>query len=166
MHPVFNQEKLTAAKVIAKGLAASPGAATGKIVFTAEDAVRKHDEGEKDLILVRLETSPEDIDGMNVCHGVLTLRGGMTSHAAVVARGMGTCCVSGCDGVSINEKEKIFTDSEGNVYHEGDYISLDGSTGNVYGERIETEEPSISGNFEKLMNWADQYRPVSYTHLI
>ena len=160
LHPVFNQEKLTAAKVIAKGLAASPGAATGKIVFTAEDAVRKHDEGEKDLILVRLETSPEDIDGMNVCHGVLTLRGGMTSHAAVVARGMGTCCVSGCDGVSINEKEKIFTDSEGNVYHEGDYISLDGSTGNVYGERIETEEPSISGNFEKLMNWADQYRQM------
>ena len=160
LHPVFNGEKLAAAKVIAKGLAASPGAATGKVVFTAEDAVNKHNAGEKDLILVRLETSPEDIDGMNVCHGVLTLRGGMTSHAAVVARGMGTCCVSGCDGVSINEEEKTFTDSEGRVYHEGDYISLDGSTGNVYGEKIETEEPSISGNFEKLMNWADQYRQM------
>ena len=160
LHPVFNEEKLKAAKVIAKGLAASPGAATGKVVFTAEEAVKQHDAGEKDLILVRLETSPEDIDGMNVCHGVLTLRGGMTSHAAVVARGMGTCCVSGCDGVSINEEEKTFTDTEGNVYHEGDYISLDGSTGNVYGEKIETEEPSISGNFEKLMNWADQYRQM------
>ena len=122
LHPVFNEEKLKAAKVIAKGLAASPGAATGKVVFTAEEAVKQHDAGEKDLILVRLETSPEDIDGMNVCHGVLTLRGGMTSHAAVVARGMGTCCVSGCDGVSINEEEKTFTDTEGNVYHEGDYI--------------------------------------------
>ena len=160
LHPIFNNESLEKATVIAKGLAASPGAATGKIVFSAEDAVKQHDAGEKDLILVRLETSPEDIDGMTVCHGILTLRGGMTSHAAVVARGMGTCCVSGCDGIVIDEEAKTFTDSTGRVYHEGDYISLDGSTGNVYGEKIETVDTTISGNFEKLMGWADQYRQM------
>ena len=159
LHPQFDAAALKAATPIGKGLGASPGAACGKIVFTAEDAEAWNERGEK-VVLVRLETSPEDITGMKASQGILTVRGGMTSHAAVVARGMGTCCVSGCDGVSINEKEKIFTDSEGNVYHEGDYISLDGSTGNVYGERIETEEPSISGNFEKLMNWADQYRQM------
>ena len=108
MHPNFDKEKLKYARQIAQGLAASPGAATGKVVFSAEKAVQLHEAGEKELILVRLETSANDIDGMNVCKGILTVRGGMTSHAAVVARGMGTCCVSGCDGVSINEKEKIF----------------------------------------------------------
>ena len=106
LHPNFDPEKLKQAKPIAQGLAASPGAATGKVVFTAEEALEKHNAGEKDLILVRLETSPEDIDGMHVCHGILTVRGGMTSHAAVVARGMGTCCVSGCSEISVNEAEK------------------------------------------------------------
>ena len=159
LHPNFDQEKLKKAKVIAKGLAASPGAATGKVVFTAEDALEKHNNGEKDLILVRLETSPEDIDGMNVCHGILTVRGGMTSHAAVVARGMGTCCVSGCSEVSVNEEEKTFT-VNGNLYHEGDWISLDGTTGNVYGERIDTVNAEVTGNFAKFMEWADKYRQM------
>ena len=158
LHPNFNMESLKEAKEIATGLAASPGAATGKVVFTAEEAVKKHEEGEKDLILVRLETSPEDIEGMNVCSGVLTVRGGMTSHAAVVARGMGTCCVSGCGEITVNEEEKFFKDNQGNIYHEGDYISLDGSTGKVYGTKIETEEPSLSGNLATLMQWADKYR--------
>lgn len=159
LHPNFDQEKLKKAKVIAKGLAASPGAATGKVVFTAEDALEKHNNGEKDLILVRLETSPEDIDGMNVCHGILTVRGGMTSHAAVVARGMGTCCVSGCSDVSVNEEEKTFT-VNGNLYHEGDWISLDGTTGNVYGEKIDTVNAEVTGNFAKFMEWADRYRQM------
>ena len=159
LHPNFDQEKLKKAKVIAKGLAASPGAATGKVVFTAEDALEKHNDGEKDLILVRLETSPEDIDGMNVCHGILTVRGGMTSHAAVVARGMGTCCVSGCSDVSVNEEEKTFT-VNGNLYHEGDWISLDGTTGNVYGEKIDTVNAEVTGNFAKFMEWADKYRQM------
>ena len=159
LHPNFDQEKLKKAKVIAKGLAASPGAATGKVVFTAEDALEKHNNGEKDLILVRLETSPEDIDGMNVCHGILTVRGGMTSHAAVVARGMGTCCVSGCSDVSVNEEEKTFT-VNGNTYHEGDWISLDGTTGNVYGEKIDTVNAEVTGNFAKFMEWADRYRQM------
>ena len=159
LHPNFDQEKLKKAKVIAKGLAASPGAATGKVVFTAEDALEKHNNGEKDLILVRLETSPEDIDGMNVCHGILTVRGGMTSHAAVVARGMGTCCVSGCSDVSVNEEEKTFT-VNGNLYHEGDWISLDGTTGNVYGEKIDTVNAEVTGNFAKFMEWADKYRQM------
>ena len=136
------------------------GAATGKVVFSAEEAVEKHKAGEKDLVLVRLETSPEDIEGMNVCNGVLTVRGGMTSHAAVVARGMGTCCVSGCGEITVNEEEKYFKDAKGNVYKEGDYISLDGSTGKVYGTKIETEEPSLSGNLAKLMEWADEYRKL------
>ena len=160
LHPNFNMEKLKAATPITTGLAASPGAATGKIVFTAEDAVAKHDAGEKDLILVRLETSPEDIEGMNVCNGVLTVRGGMTSHAAVVARGMGTCCVSGCGELVVNEEEKYFQDATGKKYFEGEYISLDGSTGNVYGERIETVEAEVTGNLATLMGWADRYRQL------
>lgn len=159
LHPNFNPEKLKNGKIIAKGLPASPGAAAGKIVFSAERAVELKEQGEKDLILVRLETSPEDIDGMNVCRGILTLRGGMTSHAAVVARGMGRCCVSGCSELSIKEEEKTFTViADGTTYREGDYISLDGSTGNVYGEKIETVDATISGNFAKLMAWADNYR--------
>ena len=159
LHPNFDQNKLKEAKVIAKGLAASPGAATGKVVFTAEDALEKFNNGEKDLILVRLETSPEDIDGMNVCHGILTVRGGMTSHAAVVARGMGTCCVSGCSEINVNEEERIFS-INGNVYREGDWISLDGTTGNVYGEKIDTVNAEVSGNFAKFMEWADKYRQM------
>ena len=160
LHPNFDSEKLKAAKVVAKGLAASPGAATGKVVFTADRAVEMHEAGEKDLILVRLETSPEDIDGMNVCHGVLTVRGGMTSHAAVVARGMGTCCVAGCGDINVNEEEKYFTLPDGRKVTEGEWISLDGSTGNVYGERIDTVPASVSGNFATLMGWADQYRQL------
>ena len=159
LHPNFDGEKLKQAKPIAKGLAASPGAATGKVVFTAEDALTKHEAGEKDLILVRLETSPEDIDGMHVCHGILTVRGGMTSHAAVVARGMGTCCVSGCSEISVNEEARTFT-VNGNTYHEGDWISLDGTTGNVYGEKIDTVTATVSGNFAKFMEWADRYRQM------
>lgn len=158
LHPNFDQEKLKQAKIIAKGLAASPGAATGKIVFTAEKAVELHEAGEKDLILVRLETSPEDIDGMNVCRGALTVRGGMTSHAAVVARGMGICCVAGCSDLVVNEQEKFFMLPDGTKYTEGMYISLDGSTGNVYGEKIDTVDATVSGNFAELMGWADQYR--------
>ncbi len=160
LHPNFDQAKLKAAKPVAKGLAASPGAATGKVVFTADRAVEMHEAGEKDLILVRLETSPEDIDGMNVCHGILTVRGGMTSHAAVVARGMGTCCVAGCGELIVDEEAKKFKDPQGNVYHEGDYISLDGSTGNVYGEKIDTVDATVSGDFAKLMGWADSYRQM------
>ena len=159
LHPNFDTEKLKAAHPIAKGLAASPGAATGKVVFTADDALAKHEKGEKDLILVRLETSPEDIDGMHVCHGILTVRGGMTSHAAVVARGMGTCCVSGCSEVSVDEESKTFTVG-GKIYKEGDWISLDGSTGNVYGEKIDTVTATVSGNFAKFMDWADRYRQM------
>ena len=160
LHPNFDSEKLKEATPIATGLAASPGAATGKVVFTAERAVELHNQGEKDLILVRLETSPEDIDGMNVCHGVLTVRGGMTSHAAVVARGMGTCCVAGCGDILVSEEDKTFTLANGNKYHEGDWISLDGSTGKVYGEKIDTVEASVSGNFAKFMGWADSYRQM------
>ncbi len=160
LHPNFDSAKLKAAKPVAKGLAASPGAATGKVIFTADRAVEMHEAGEKNLILVRLETSPEDIDGMNVCHGILTVRGGMTSHAAVVARGMGTCCVAGCGELVVNEEEKYFVDPQGNKYYEGDYISLDGSTGNVYGEKIDTVDASVSGDFAKLMGWADQYRQM------
>lgn len=159
LHPNFDETKLKEATPIVTGLAASPGAATGKVVFTAERAVELHEQGEKDLILVRLETSPEDIDGMHVCHGVLTVRGGMTSHAAVVARGMGTCCVAGCGEIVVNEEEKYFTVKE-NKYHEGDWISLDGSTGNVYGEKIETVDAQVSGNFAKFMGWSDKYRQM------
>ena len=160
LHPSFNVQKLKIAKVIAKGLAASPGAATGKVVFTAERAKELAEAGEKDLILVRLETSPEDIEGMVVCNGVLTARGGMTSHAAVVARGMGTCCVAGCGELLVDEQQKVFYIHDGRAFHEGDYISLDGATGNVYGEKIETEEASVSGNFATFMGWADSYRKL------
>ena len=159
LHPNFDQEKLNQTTPITKGLAASPGAATGKVVFTAEEALAKHEAGEKDLILVRLETSPEDIDGMQVCHGILTVRGGMTSHAAVVARGMGTCCVSGCSEISVDEEAKTFSVA-GKTFKEGDWISLDGSTGNVYGERIDTVTATVTGNFAKFMEWADRYRQM------
>ncbi len=160
LHPNFDQAALKAAKVVAKGLAASPGASAGKVVFTAERAVELHEQGEKELVLVRLETSPEDIEGMVVCSGVLTVRGGMTSHAAVVARGMGTCCVAGCGDIIVNEEEKYFTLPDGRKVHEGEYISLDGSTGNVYGEKVKTVEAAVSGNFATLMGWADQYRQL------
>ena len=157
LHPMFNTEALKNGEVIATGLAASPGAGAGKIYFTAEDVTEHSKMGEK-TILVRLETSPEDIEGMNHAEGILTIRGGMTSHAAVVARGMGRCCVSGCGELSINEEEKTLTTKSGKVYHEGDEISLDGSTGKVYDGIIKTEEPSISGDFETFMAWADEVR--------
>jgi len=160
LHPMFDQDSLNNAKCVAEGLAASPGAATGKIAFTAEDVIRMHNDGEKDIILVRLETSPEDIEGMNLAHGVLTLRGGMTSHAAVVARGMGTCCVSGCGDLVIDEEKKTLTLKDGRILKEGDYISLDGSTGKVYAEQIKTVDASITGNFETFMEWADEYRTL------
>ena len=160
LHPNFDQKALKAATPVAKGLAASPGAATGKIYFTAEDVIEAHKNGEKDILLVRLETSPEDIEGMNLAHGVLTIRGGMTSHAAVVARGMGTCCVSGCGELRIDEEKKTVTTKDGKVYKEGDWMSLDGSTGNVYGEQIKTVEPSITGDFETFMSWADRARKL------
>ena len=160
LHPNFDDASLKAAKVIATGLAASPGAATGKLCFTAEDVIKMHEAGEKDLILARLETSPEDIEGMNLAHGILTVRGGMTSHAAVVARGMGTCCVSGCGDIIVDEENKTLKLKNGTTFHEGDYISLDGSTGNVYGEQIKTVEPEISGNFETIMEWADATRKL------
>ena len=158
LHPNFDSESLKNGKVIAKGLAASPGAATGKIYFTAGDVVAAKENGEKDVLLVRLETSPEDIEGMNSANGILTVRGGMTSHAAVVARGMGRCCVCGCGELLINEEDKTLTTKDGTVYKEGDFMSLDGSTGNVYGEEIKTVEPEISGDFETFMNWADSVR--------
>ncbi len=160
LHPMFDNASLKAAKCVAEGLAASPGAATGHIAFTAEDVIRMHKDGVKDIILVRLETSPEDIEGMNLAHGVLTLRGGMTSHAAVVARGMGTCCVSGCSNLVIDEEKKTLTLKDGRILKEGDYISLDGSTGKVYAEQVKTVDASITGNFETFMEWADQYRTL------
>ncbi len=156
LHPTFDQKALKAAKPIGKGLPASPGAGAGKIVFTAEDAKAQAALGEK-VILVRLETSPEDIEGMVAAQGVLTVRGGMTSHAAVVARGMGRCCVSGCETIKMNEEEKTFV-LDGKTYKEGDYISLDGSTGNIYGENIPTVQPEISGEFATFMGWADKVR--------
>ena len=160
LHPNFDTESLKNGSVIATGLAASPGAATGKLYFTAEDVLNAYKNDEKDIVLARLETSPEDIEGMNIAHGVLTIRGGMTSHAAVVARGMGTCCICGCGELIIDEINKTLTTKDGKVMHEGDWISLDGSTGNVYGERIKTVEPSISGDFETFMNWADNTRKL------
>lgn len=160
LHPMFDSSALKAATVVAKGLAASPGAATGKIYFTAEDVIEASKNGETDILLVRLETSPEDIEGMNIAHGILTIRGGMTSHAAVVARGMGTCCVSGCGELRIDEEAKTVTTKDGTTYKEGDWMSLDGSTGNVYGEQIATREPEISGNFETFMSWADEVRTL------
>ena len=156
LHLTFDEKALKAAKVIGNALPASPGAAAGKVYFTAEDAKNAVARGER-VILVRLETSPEDIEGMAVAQGILTVRGGMTSHAAVVARGMGTCCVSGCGEIQIDEESKCFT-LAGITYHEGDYISLDGSTGNIYGEEIATVEPEITGDFETLMGWADKVR--------
>ena len=160
LHPTFDAAALKKAKPIAKGLPASPGAATGKIYFTADDAARAYENGEKQVILVRVETSPEDIEGMHVSQGILTGRGGMTSHAAVVARGMGTCCVAGCSEIKIDEEKKIFTDKEGNVYKEGDWISLDGSTGYVYAGQLPTVEPEITGYFSTFMEWADEIRTL------
>ncbi len=160
LHPQFDSVALKQAKPVAQALAASPGAACGKIVFTAEDVCDwVKNKGEKKVILVRLETSPEDIEGMHFAQGILTVRGGMTSHAAVVARGMGTCCVSGCGEIKINEEKKEFT-LAGKTYKEGDWISLDGSTGNIYGEAIKTVDASLSGNFGRLMAWADKYRAL------
>ena len=156
LHPQFNAEALKNATVITKGLAASPGAACGQIVFSAEDAKKEHAAGKK-VVLVRLETSPEDIEGMAVAEGVLTVRGGMTSHAAVVARGMGECCVSGCGDIKIDYDSKTFTLND-KTYHEFDWISLDGTTGCVYGEAIQTEPASISGYFKRFMDWADERR--------
>jgi pyruvate,orthophosphate dikinase len=158
LHPQFDAKALKAAAVIGQALPASPGAACGKIVFTAEDAVALGEKGEK-VILVRLETSPEDIEGMHYAQGILTVRGGMTSHAAVVARGMGTCCVSGCGEIKMDEESKCFTLS-GKTYKEGDYISLDGSTGKIYGEAIPTVPASISGYFGRIMELADKYRTL------
>ena len=163
LHPQFDAKALKAAKVIGKGLAASPGAACGKVVFTAEDAKEWDAKGEK-IILVRLETSPEDIEGMAVAQGILTVRGGMTSHAAVVARGMGTCCVSGCGEIVVDYDAKKFT-LDGKTYNEGDYISIDGSTGNIYGEAVPTTEAAISGDFDRFMKWADKERKLQvYTN--
>lgn len=157
LHPMFDNDALKKATPIAKGLAASPGAGTGRIYFTASDVSAAKKRGEETL-LVRLETSPEDIQGMNDANGILTVRGGMTSHAAVVARGMGRCCVSGCGELIIDEENKTLKTKDGKVFKEGDYLSIDGSTGNVYGEEIKTVEATISGDFETFMNWADSTR--------
>ncbi len=156
LHPQFDAAALKAAAPVGKGLGASPGAACGKIVFSAEDAVEWHDRGEK-VVLVRLETSPEDITGMKASQGILTVRGGMTSHAAVVARGMGTCCVSGCGDIAMDEENKKFT-LAGKEYHEGDPISIDGTTGNIYDGIIPTVDATIAGEFGRIMDWADKYR--------
>ena len=157
LHPMFDATSLKETKVVATGLAASPGAGCGKIYFTAEDVSKAKARGEKTL-LVRLETSPEDIQGMNDAEGILTIRGGMTSHAAVVARGMGRCCVSGCGALKIDEEAKTLITPDGTVYKEGDYMSIDGSTGNVYGTQVKTVEPDISGDFGLFMSWADEVR--------
>lgn len=159
LHPKFDVEALKNAKVIAKGLAASPGAGTGKIYFNSIDCENAKAKGEATL-LVRLETSPEDIKGMTSSNGILTIRGGMTSHAAVVARGMGKCCVSGCSDLIIDEDNKTLTTPDGIIFKEGDYLSLDGSTGYVYGEQVKTVAPDISGNFEAFMAWADSIRTL------
>ena len=159
LHPNFDSVELKNANVIAKGLPASPGAACGKVYFTAEDAKEAHEDRGEKVVLVRLETSPEDIEGMIAAEGILTVRGGMTSHAAVVARGMGTCCVAGCGDLKVNEEAKTF-EASGVIYHEGDYISIDGSTGNVYAGAIKTVEPEISGYFGILMGWADGIRSL------
>lgn len=156
LHPTFNADALKRMKPLAKGLPASPGAASGKIYFTAEAAVEAAKKGDK-VILVRLETSPEDIEGMIEAQGILTARGGMTSHAAVVARGMGKCCVAGCEAIKVNEQSRKFIVDD-KTFNEGDYISLDGSTGNVYEGIIETHEPELSGHFGQLMEWADEIR--------
>ncbi|WFR56596.1 pyruvate, phosphate dikinase [Anaerocolumna sp. AGMB13025] len=158
LHPGFDVKALKAAAPVGKALPASPGAAAGKVYFTAEDAKNHHEKGER-VILVRLETSPEDIEGMHAAEGILTVRGGMTSHAAVVARGMGTACVSGCGEIVIDEAAKVFTIA-GQTVKEGDYISLDGSTGNIYIGDIPTVEAAISGNFDRIMTWADEIRTL------
>ena len=158
LHPQFDAATLKAATPLGKGLGASPGAACGKIVFTAEDAEAWSARGEK-VVLVRLETSPEDITGMKVSQGILTVRGGMTSHAAVVARGMGTCCVSGCGDIAMDEENKKFT-LAGKEFHEGDYISIDGTTGNIYDGEIKTVDAKIAGTFSRVMAWADKYRTL------
>ena len=160
LHPTFNAAALKAGEVIGSALPASPGAAAGKVYFTADEAkaAGKGGRGER-VILVRLETSPEDIEGMHAAEGILTVRGGMTSHAAVVARGMGTCCVSGCGDIKIDEEAKVF-ELGGYTFHEGDYISLDGSTGKIYKGDIKTEEASVGGNFGRIMEWADQFRTL------
>ena len=160
LHPTFVPEALKAGEVIGSALPASPGAAAGKVYFTADEAkdAGKGGRGER-VILVRLETSPEDIEGMHAAQGILTVRGGMTSHAAVVARGMGTCCVSGCGEIKIDEEAKVF-ELGGHTFHEGDYISLDGSTGKIYKGDIATQEATVSGNFERIMEWADQFRTL------
>ncbi len=159
LHPKFDVEALESAKVIAKGLAASPGAGTGKIYFNSLDCENAKARGEATL-LVRLETSPEDIKGMTSSNGILTIRGGMTSHAAVVARGMGKCCVSGCSDLVIDEEKKTLTTPDGLVFKEGDYLSLDGATGYVYGEQVKNVAPDISGDFETFMSWADSIRTL------
>ncbi|MBE6529619.1 MAG: pyruvate, phosphate dikinase [Ruminococcaceae bacterium] len=158
LHPQFDAKALKAAKPLGRGLGASPGAACGQIVFTADDAEAWKKAGKK-VVLVRLETSPEDITGMKAAQGILTVRGGMTSHAAVVARGMGTCCVSGCGDIVMDEENKKFT-LAGKTFHEGDVISIDGSTGNIYGEAIATVDATIGGNFGRIMAWADKYRKL------
>ena len=158
LHPQFDAAALKAATPMGKGLGASPGAACGKVVFTAEDAEAWNAKGEK-VVLVRLETSPEDITGMKASQGILTVRGGMTSHAAVVARGMGTCCVSGCGDINMDEENKKFT-LAGKEFHEGDYISIDGSTGNIYDGIIPTVDATIAGEFGRIMAWADKYRTL------
>ena len=160
LHPTFVPEALKAGEVIGSALPASPGAAAGKVYFTADEAkdAGKGGRGER-VILVRLETSPEEIEGMHAAQGILTVRGGMTSHAAVVARGMGTCCVSGCGEIKIDEEAKVF-ELGGHTFHEGDYISLDGSTGKIYKGDIATQEATVSGNFERIMEWADQFRTL------
>ena len=156
LHPQFDAVALKKSEAIGKALGASPGAASGKIVFTAEDAKAWAERGEK-VVLVRLETSPEDIEGMKAAQGILTVRGGMTSHAAVVARGMGKCCVSGCGDIKMDEENKQFVLS-GKTYKEGDWISLDGSTGSIYAGAIPTVDASIGGEFGRVMGWADKYR--------
>lgn len=158
LHPMFDADELKKAEPIATALPASPGAACGQIVFSAEEAIQEASRNHK-VILVRLETSPEDIEGMHVSQGILTVRGGMTSHAAVVARGMGACCVSGCGDINMHDDEGYF-EIDGVKYHRGDWISLDGSTGNIYGSAIKTVPASISGDFERFMNWADERRTL------
>ena len=158
LHPQFDAKALKATKPLGRGLGASPGAACGQVVFTAEDAEAWKAKGKK-VVLVRLETSPEDITGMKAAQGILTVRGGMTSHAAVVARGMGKCCVSGCGDISMDEENKKFT-LAGKTFHEGDVISIDGSTGNIYGEAIPTVDATIAGEFGRIMAWADKYRKL------
>ena len=160
LHPTFTADALKSGKVIGKGLAASPGAGTGKIYFNAKDVIKAKNKG-VDAILVRLETSPEDIEGMNSSKGVLTIRGGMTSHAAVVARGMGICCVSGVSSFTLDEEKKTLKTSDGKTFKEGDYLSIDGSTGNVYEGKLEMQEASISGDFGVFMSWADEARDLS-----